>query len=197
MLTSSAMPRRRNHLLAGAMLLAVALGACTTPPMTIEEYAGALNAATEDYVGESQTLSVAFHRAVEDQVAELAEAGQGNLIALATGVTSREMIQYLALLEDAMARYGEELDEMHPPADLNGPHDDYLVAIELIRIALLPTRVSVGEAHDLDGIQEAITSSGFADGQLRLQSSCLALEEAVRADGQGVDLGCTRPLTGS
>lgn len=188
-------PQTRRHLVAGVMLLAVVLGACSAPPMTIEEYADALNAATDEYIGESQALSVTFQTTVEDEIAKLAEAGEGNLLALATGVTSRHMVQYLALLEDAMARYGQELDEMRPPESLVGPHDDYVAAVESTRIALPPTRASVGEAHDLVGIQEAITSSGFADGQLRLQSSCAALEEAVRAEGQGVDLGCNRPLT--
>jgi hypothetical protein len=163
--------------------------------LTIAEYADALNAATDDYIGESQALSVAFQAAVEAEIAKLAEAGEGNLLALATGVTSRHMIQYLALLEDAMVRYREELDQMQPPEHLVAPHDDYLEAIESTRVALPPTRDSVGEAHDLEEIQAAIISSGFGDSQLRLQSSCAALEDAVRAAGQGVDLGCTRPLT--
>ena len=192
----SGMTRGRGRLVVGAMVVSVVLGACATPPMTIDEYAEALNGATEDYVGESQALSAAFQKTVEEEVAELADAGEGNLMALATGVTSREMIQYFALLEDAMERYGKELDGMHPPVNLGELHDDYLSAIESVRIALPETRDNVAEAHDLVGIQEAITGSGFADGQLRLQSSCLALEEAVRAEGQGVDLACSRPLTG-
>jgi hypothetical protein len=163
--------------------------------MTVEAYADSLDVATDDYIGESQALSAAFHRTVEDQISELAAGGEGNLLALATGVTSRETVQYLALLEDAMTRYGEILDAMNPPSNLAKPHDDYVAAIESVRIAIPATRDNVGEAHDLVGIQEAITSSGFADGQLRLQSSCRALEDAVRAQGQGVDLGCTRPVT--
>jgi len=193
---SSGTTRRRGRLLVGAMVVSVVLGACAIPPMTVDEYAEALNGATEDYVGESQALSTAFQKTVEEEIAELADAGEGNLIALATGVTSREMIQYFALLEDAMERYGKELDGMRPPVNLGELHDDYLSAIESVRIALPETRDNVAEAHDLVGIQEAITGSGFADGQLRLQSSCLALEEAVRAEGHGADLACTRPLTG-
>lgn len=165
--------------------------------MTIAEYADAMDVATELYIAESQALSATFHGTVEDEIAELAETGEGDLLALATDVTTRETVQYLALLEDAMSRYSESLDTMGPPSTLSEVHDDYVDAIESVRGAMPATRDAVGEAQDLVGIQDAITNSGFSDGQFRLQAACSALEAAVRSEGHGVDLGCAPRPTGS
>lgn len=189
----------RNVFRSGSIGLALAigglvLGACTTPALTVEEYADALGAATDDYIEESQALSASFQRTVEAEIKELAASGEENVLSLATGATIRETVQFLALLEDAMARYGQKLDEMEPPAELADVHDEYVASIESVRVSLPATRTNVGDAQDLDQIEEAITSSGFSDGQLRLRSSCTALESAVRAEGQSAELGCTRPV---
>jgi hypothetical protein len=175
-------------------LLAVVLAACLSGSLSVDGYATDLENATDAYISESQSLSAAFQNTVEDEVATLAEAGEGDVLELATAVAVRETTRYLASLEDAMARYIETLREMSPPAVLVEPHDAYVEAFDTVRSSMPATRTRVSEAADLDGVQAAITGSGFSDGQLRLRSACSSLEAAVRAEGRGIDLGCTRPL---
>jgi len=130
---------------------------------------------------------------VEDEIASLAAEGDGDVLARATNVTRRETVQYLALLEDAMLRYVSALELLRPPPTISEVHGAYELAIASVQESMPDTREAVGSAEDLDGIQIAITDSGFSDGQLRLRTACVALEIAVRAEGQGLDLGCTRP----
>jgi hypothetical protein len=176
------------------LLLAVAIvgAACGSSALSTAEYSAAIEEATDVYIVEAQGLSTEFQRTVEEEVAALAASGEGDLLTQATDLTSQQTIQYLALLEDAMSRYSTVLGSIEPPPVLAEPHDDYLEAIESVRLSMPATRDAVGQARDLTGIQTAITSSGFGDGQLRLQVACARLAAAVRAEGQGVDLGCTR-----
>lgn len=176
------------------VLLAVVLASCSGPSLTVAEYASELENSTNDYILESQRVSATFHSTVEDEVTRIAEAGEGDLLSLATDVTSRETVLYLALLEDAMMRYVAVLELIKPPSALVEPHSAYIRAIESVRSSMPTTRIAVGEASDLDDIQVAIARSGFSDGQIRLRAACAALEAAVRAEGSGIDLGCARPL---
>ena len=176
------------------VLLTVLASACSLGSQSSAEYAAALGESTDNYIDESQTLSATFHSTVEVEIKVLAESGESDVVALATDVTRRETVQYLAVLEDAMTRYVEALRSMSPPGSLVDAHDAYVDAIDAVRYSMPATRTRVGEATDLTGIQTAITGSGFSDGQLRLRAACSSLEAAVRQDGHGVDLGCTRPL---
>jgi hypothetical protein len=182
------MTRRLFNLLA---TIAVVASACGAPALSIPEYIVVAEEATDAYIVESQTLSATFQKSVEDEIASIAESGEAELFELAGEVTSQETVQYLALLEDAMARYLEALTAVVPPDVLSDPHEAYVGAIESVRISMPETRTGVEHATDLAGIQTAITSSGFGDGQLRLQAACTDLEAAVRAEGHGIDLGCT------
>ncbi len=173
-------------------LLALVLSACSGTALTVPEYATQLQEVTDAYIDEAQDLTESFQRTVEEQISELAESGEGNLLLLATAITSQETVQYLTLVEDAMARYTQKLEPMDPPQEVAEEHEDYVDALESVRLSMPETIDGVAEAHDLVGIQEAITNSGFNDGQLRLQAACRLLEEAVRAAGQGVDLGCAK-----
>lgn len=178
-----------------AMSLAVALSACAAPGLTVPEYVSAIQKATDVYIAESQTLSVTFHRTVEDEVTRIVEDGSDDALGEATDITKREMVLFLALLGDAMGRYIERLSEIRPPGEIEGEHSDYLDAVESVRGAMPSTRASVSLAPDLDGIEAALAGSAFQDGQLRLTSVCQSLEESVRAEGEGIDLGCTRVAT--
>ena len=176
------------------VLLSLIATSCSLDSQSSAEYAAALGESTDDYIRESQNVSGAFHSTVEDKIKVLAESGEGDVVALATDVTRRETVQYLAVLEEEMTRYVEVLRSMSPPGSLVDAHDAYVEAIDAVRYSMPATRTRVGEATDLTGIQTAITGSGFSDGQLRLRAACSSLEAAVRQDGHGVDLGCTRPL---
>jgi hypothetical protein len=175
-------------------LLSLLAGACSLGSLSTAEYAAVLGERTDDYIEESQNLSATFHSTVEDKIKVLAESGEGDVVALATDATRQETTQYLAVLEDAMTRYVEALMSMSPPRSLVDAHGAYVEAIDAVRSSMPATRTRVGEATDLTGIQTAITGSGFSDGQLRLRAACSSLEAAVRQEGHGVDLGCTRPV---
>jgi hypothetical protein len=174
--------------------LAIVLSSCSGSSLTVAEYATELEDSTNGYILESQRVSTTFHSTVEDEVTRIAEAGEGDLLALATDVTSRETVLYLALLEDAMMRYVAVVEAIKPPLALVEPHAAYVRAIESVRSSMPATRTAVGDAATFDEIQVAIAQSGFSDGQIRLRAACVALETAVRAEGSGIDLGCTRPL---
>lgn len=186
-----------NSSLVLATSLAVALSGCMSPALTVPEYASALEDATDVYIAESQALSGTFHRTVEDEVARIVREGADDALSEATDITKREMVLYLVLLEDAMSRYVEHLSEIPPPGGVEEEHVDYLDAVKSVRGAMPATRSSVDSASHLDGIEDAIAGSGFQDGQLRLTTACESLEESVRAEGTGVDLGCTRSATNS
>jgi hypothetical protein len=172
-------------------LVAVVAVACGAPPLSIAEYSVVVEDATDVYIAESQTLSGTFQKSVEDEIASIAESGEGDLLERASEVTSRETVQYLALLEDAMVRYLKALTAVVSPDSLSDAHEAYVAALQSVRASMPATRTGVEQAADLAGIQTAITSSGFSDGQLRLQAACADLETAVRSEGHGIDLGCT------
>jgi hypothetical protein len=176
------------------VLVSLLASACSIGSLSSAEYASALGEATDEYIQESQDVSATFHSTVEDRIKVLAESGEGDVVALATDMTRRETVQYLAVLENAMSRYAEALTSMSPPGNLVDTHDAYVEAIDAVTSSMPATRARVGEASDLTGIQTAITGSGFSDGQLRLRAACSSLEAAVRQEGHGVDLGCSRPL---
>lgn len=176
------------------VLLSLLASACSIGSLSTAEYASVLGERTDEYIQESQEVSETFHSTVEDRVKVLAESGEDDVVALATDMTRRETVQYLAVLEDAITRYVETLRSISPPGNLVDAHDAYVEAIDAVRFSMPATRARVGEASDLTGIQTAITGSGFSDGQLRLRAACSSLEAAVRQEGHGVDLGCSRPL---
>jgi hypothetical protein len=163
--------------------------------MTVPQYASAIQEVTDAYIAESQGLSATFHRTVEDEVKRIVEEGSDDPLSEATDVTKREMVLYLALLEDAMGRYVVHLSELHPPGELDGAHSDYLDAVESVHGAVPFARTSVESAIHLDGIEAALAGSDLQDGQFQLTSTCRFLEESVRAQGSGVDLGCARSPT--
>ena len=112
------MTRLLTRQIAMAAVLAVLVSACSEPSMSVSEYATALEDGTDAYIAESQVLSGAFQRTVENEIAQLSETGEGDLLSIATEITSRETVQYMSLLEDAMVRYGLSLEALEPPAVL-------------------------------------------------------------------------------
>lgn len=175
------------------LLTAGALGACGQQSLTVTDYADQIEAATDGYVTESQTLSQTFQDTVDGEVAKIIESSSNDRIGEVTELTKREIVLYLALLEDTMARYEDLLSDIDPPSDLSEAHVAYLDAVTSVRMALPLTRRSVESAFDLDRIYGALAGSGFQDGQPRLTSTCQVLERSVRSLGRGVDLGCVRP----
>lgn len=182
-----------NRALALMVLVSTVLSACAQPALTVAEYAAAMDEATDAYIAEAQSLSATFQGAVEDEVRRIVEKGSDDPLGEATDITRRETVLYLALLEDAMDRYVERLSEIDPPSEVEGSHADYVAAVGTVHRAMPSSRSSVASAIDIAGIKGALAASGFQDGQYRLTSACLSLEELVRAEGSGIDLGCTRP----
>ncbi|MFV1971561.1 MAG: hypothetical protein ACC683_11245 [Acidimicrobiia bacterium] len=186
----------RRVLLFGVLVVMV-LSACAESAPTVPEYAGAIEEVTDAYIAESQMLSATFQRTVEGEVARILGEGSDDALGEVTDVTKREMVLYLALLEDAMGRYVDGLSEIRPPGELAETHTDYLDAVESVYRAMPATRASVESALHLDGIEGALAGSGVQDGQPRLTSTCRSLEASVRAEGTGLDLGCNRPIAAS
>jgi len=172
---------------------AAVLGACGQQNLTVTEYADQMEMATDAYIAESQTLSQTFQDTVDVEVARIIERGSNDQINEVTDLTKREIVLYLALLEDAMSRYEIVLSDVDPPSDLTDAHSAYVDAFMSVRTALPETRRSIESAFHLDGIYGALAGSGFQDGQPRLTRTCQVLEQSVRSLGRGVDLGCARP----
>lgn len=181
----------------GAVIAAfgIVVGACSGSALSPSAYAEAVERTTDDYIEQSQALSSAFQATVEQEVARIVETDVEDPVAAAIDLTKREMVSYLTLLEDAMGRYAEQLSEIAPPERLEQAHNDYVTAVRVVQRGMPETRAAVASALELDGIEAAIAGSGLQDGQYRLTKTCMSLEAAVRSEGHGVDLGCTRPLT--
>ncbi len=184
-----------QQFLISTVFLVVVLGACSGPALTVSDYASAIQEVTAAYIAEAQALSVTFHRTVEAEVTRIVGEGSEDARSEATNITKREMVLFLALLEEAMGRYVERLAEIRPPRGVSGQHSEYVDAIESVRGAMPSTRSSVASALHLDGIEAAVRGSGFQDGQFRLTATCQSLEESVRAAGVGIDLGCALVAT--
>jgi hypothetical protein len=178
-----------------ALVVVVAvLGGCSSP-LSVDDYADQVGAAADGYVTESQALSASYQRTVEDGVRDIAASGDDDALAQAITLVRQQTVAYLAVLSDAMARYWEALDALDPPSAIEGAHDEYVAAIDVVLRAIPDTRAAVEAATDISSVQVALTTSGFADGQTRWTTACTALEQSVRDEGRGLDLGCTRPPT--
>ncbi|MGI9585324.1 MAG: hypothetical protein ACR2N7_07005 [Acidimicrobiia bacterium] len=179
------------RLVAVTVCLLLAGAACSSA-LTTEEYAESIGALTDAYVIESQNLSYDYQSAVEDGVRAIVAEEAPDSEEAAVALIANESVQYLALLGDSMDRYIIALDALAPPGSLDTEHDAYVAAIVAVHGALPQTRDAVGVATDIPAIQLALSSSGFADGQIRWTATCTVLEEAIRAEGRGVDLRCLR-----
>ncbi|MGI9528720.1 MAG: hypothetical protein ACR2NG_03340 [Acidimicrobiia bacterium] len=167
-------------------------GAGCSSPMPIDEYASELSDIAEAYVVESQDLSYDYQSSVEDGVRDIVEAGQDGAESDAIELVRSETVQYLAMLSDAMGRYLEQLDALNPPDEVADQHEAYVAAVRNVYESIPDARDTVAGATSLEGVQLALTASGFADGQLRWTTTCLSLEEAVEAQGEPVTLRCVR-----
>jgi len=177
-----------------AAVAVIALGVLSgcSQPLTVDAYVAEASRAADAYVTESQNLSYDYQSTLEDDVRRIAEEGGEGAIEEATNLVSRETIAYLAVLSDAMRRYADDLDDLDAPSAVADAHDAHVAAVEAVLFAIPATRDAVESAGDIAGIQLALTSSGFADGQARWTITCSALEQAVRDQGTGLDLRCTR-----
>ncbi len=184
------MRRRRSFALLASMVVLIA--GCSSP-LSTEQYADSIGTLTDAYVVESQNLSYDYQSSVEDGVRILVDEGGDDAATEAVALIRNESVQYLALLGDSMDRYVVALRKLSAPGPLADKHDDYVSAIVFVHEALPETRDAVAAAKDIASIQLALTSSGFADGQIRWTAACASLEEAIRSEGRGVDLRCVRP----
>jgi hypothetical protein len=172
--------------------MAVLVGACSASA-TLDEYVPTAESLSQGYVEEAQALSFDYQSSVEDGVRDLVEAGAADPQGEAVELVIDETAAYLAMLIDTMGRYLEAFDALDIPSEVAEEHDDYVAAIGVVHGSLPDTKANVEAATELDDLQLALTSSGFADGQLRWTASCTALEQAVRDEGRGINLRCVAP----
>lgn len=173
--------------------LVVLVGACTSA-MEPDEYGSAVTATAETYVVESQNLSFDYQQSVEDGVREIIDSDASDTRTAAMDLVRTATVGYLALLEDAMRRYGSALRDLEPPGEVASAHESHIAAVLAVADAVPDARNEVATAPDLEGVQKALTASGFADGQLRWTATCTSLEQAIRDMGHGANLRCTRPV---
>lgn len=175
---------------AALFLLAVAIvtAGCSSAS-TVDAYVEEIEGVASAYVTEAQGLSYAYQSGVEDGVRELVETSD-DPVDEAVGFVKAETMNYLVLLEDAMQRYAKALESIDPPAAVAEEHDAYLAAVRSVLASLPDTRTSITESESLDDVAFALGASGFSDGQARWTATCLALEQAVRDEGKGLDLKC-------
>jgi hypothetical protein len=186
----------RTRVRATVLVLMVAtVGAGCSTSATLDDYVPAAEDLSQTYVEEAQALSFDYQSAVEDGVRAIVEGGAVDPETDAVALVVDETVAYLAVLTDTMGRYLEAFDDLDAPAEVASEHDDYVAAIGVVHASLPGTRSAVEVATQLDEVQVAMTSSGFADGQLRWTASCSALEQAVRDQGTGIDLRCVAPTS--
>lgn len=186
--------RTRSHATILALVVATAAAGCSTSA-TLDDYVPAAEGLSLAYVEEAQALSFDYQSSVEDGVRAIVEAGAADPETDAVTLVIDETVAYLAVLTDTMGRYLDAFDALDAPAEVAGEHDAYVSAIGVVHASLPGTRSAVQAATQLDEVQFAMTSSGFADGQLRWTASCSALEQAVRDGGTGIDLRCIAPTS--
>lgn len=160
--------------------------------LTLDEYAEAATAIADAYVTESQDASFTYQRDVERLVGQIAASGSVTALDEAVAVMRTETTTFLGLLGDAMDRYISAFAELDPPGAIEESHEAYVGVMTSVHSALPAMRDSVAASSSLGDIEAALAGSAFADGQPSWIASCLALEQATRDLGQGMDLKCER-----
>lgn len=175
------------------VVLALSAAACSgEAAMTVDDYAEAATAVSGDYVAESQELSFQYQLKVERRVEEIAESGSDAVLSEVVGVVRTETTTFLALLGDAIGRYLDVMEGLVPPDAVADAHVDYVAAMASAHRSLPEMRDAVAATESLEEVESALAGSRFADGQPVWLATCLALEGAVRDQGQGIDLKCEK-----
>ncbi len=174
--------------------LALFAAACSQPTQSVEAYADAMEGVVDTYVAESQDLSTRYQASVEDDIKAMVQQRPSDPEAVAVEIASSATTNYLAVLADAMQRFIEGMESLRPPPTVRAAHEEFIAAVRSVHRAIPSTRDAVLEADSIESVGLALTSSGFADGQIRWTAACTALEAAARELGTGLDLGCVRPV---
>jgi hypothetical protein len=183
-----------------AAMMAVGVVACSGTPPSVASFAEAATDSSQAYVRESQQISSSYQRTVEIKVLDIVATGPDTSIDEATNLVRTETVAYLALLTDALGRYVDDFSAIEVPDAIRSERDTYLNILSRSRDAIPTMRDAVSGAGTIPDIQRVLVSSALADAQIALENSCLALEQAVRDQGQGIDLKCARsdlPIGGS
>jgi hypothetical protein len=149
--------------------------------------------AADAYVADAQSLSSGYQDRVIDEIRTMLESGRDDAATRAVEITSAATTDYLGVLADDMLVFVDTVDALNPPTEIGEEHDEFVAAIRSVHESIPATVEAVSESDSIDGIRFALTSSGFADGQIRWTAACVTLETAVRSLGQGIDIGCVRP----
>lgn len=173
-------------------LMAVSLSACSGVEPTLADFARQTSDAAEAYVEESQQLSSSYQRTVEIKVQDIVATGGDSKVEQATELVLTETVAYLAVLTDAMGRYVDEFTSVAVPSSVEEERNGYVSVLTGAYNSLPDLRDDVAASTGIPEIQRVLVSSAFADSQPALESSCLALEQSVRDQGQGIDLKCVR-----
>ena len=174
-------------------LFAVLLVGCTQPALSVDAYASSLELSADAYVADAQSLSSGYQDRVIDEVRSVLESDPDDAASRAVEITSGATTDYLSVLADDMLVFVDTMEGLNPPPEVREEHDEFVAAVRSVNQSIPATIDVVATADSIDEIRFALTSSGFADGQIRWTAACTALENAVRSMGTGIDIGCIRP----
>lgn len=178
--------------LASVVVLGVLLGSCATREVAVSDFADEMSSITGAYVDEATSLSASYQRQVEIKVADIVANEGDDALEPVTDLVRSETVGFLALLGDALDRYVDALVEVATPDAVQAEMDRYVSLMTASAGHLPDMRTSVAEASTIDALRAALAGSAYADAQAAVTASCTALEQAVRDQGHGVDLRCTR-----
>lgn len=177
------------------LVLAIVVAACATVPSV--GYADAVTelgrAYEEEATGLQRKLEAELQREIDllrrdvdpddaDQVARFASE--------AVAITAARTSAFFASVGDALDRYRSGLTDLTPPAEVARAHHELVAAMDSVLGGLPELLDGLRRAEDFDAIDRAVNASVFTDAGPRLRAACLALQDALGAGGESVDLRC-------
>lgn len=177
------------------MLLAAACGGDTA--MSMDDYYAAVEAETARYDQATDDIANAFTAQLESSFAEFSAAATDADEATAATLLDSLTQTAVAATKTSFELTGVQLDqfiatmdELAPPAEVQAQHDEAVAALRASRVAIDPTIEAIDGITALADLEPVLAGSAFADSRLRLEASCLALEQAGVDAGLEVDLDC-------
>jgi hypothetical protein len=181
---------------AALTVAAFVVTACGDSGLSAEEYFPAVEEAAIAYdqtVGEiNDTYTESLDQTIADFAASGAspedEAAMGELAGRAAG----EAVVALGETGIALEQYQSAVAALTPPSEAQVEHDELLASMEAALAAVRPTVELLAAVSSVDDLGPAVAGSPFFDTRARLESSCLALQDAGAVVGAVVDLRCVR-----
>ena len=177
------------------VLLTAACGG--DPALSMEDYFAAVETETARYDQATDDIANAFalqlDTAFADYSAAATDADEATALAGLEALTTvavdatRTSFELTAVQLD---QFIATMDDLEPPEEVAAQHDEAVAALRASRAAIDPTIAAINEITALADLEPVLAGSAFADSRVRLESSCVALEQAGRDNGVEVDLDC-------